>query len=66
LETYASQYPAFLRAFSEPMVRLAFSNRVDLDRIIDALYQRVWSRLIEHHENYLFRFVQVATLLTRQ
>jgi hypothetical protein len=66
LETYATEYTAFLRAFSEPIMRLSFASLSDIEGAIELLYQRVRSRLIERREDYLFHFVQVAALLTRQ
>jgi gibberellin A4 carboxyl methyltransferase len=66
LETYASEHTGFLRAFSEPIVRLCFASLHDLEDVIERLYQRVRSRLIERREDYVFRYVQVAALLTHQ
>ena len=66
LETYASEQTGFLRAFSEPIVRLCFASLHDLEDVIERLYQRVRSRLIERREDYVFRYVQVAALLTHQ
>lgn len=65
LDAYANGYTAFLRAFTEPMVRLSLMPRPGVDDVLDFLYERVRARLKESREDYLFHYIQVAALLTR-
>lgn len=65
VEAFAADYAAFIRAFSEPVVRSFQSNASERDPVIDQIYERVRSLLIERPQAYELRFVQVAALLTR-
>ena len=63
---YAAAYGGFLRAFSEPVVRLALLKPGEDPAVIDAVYERVIERIQAEPERYRFRYVQVAALLTRR
>jgi hypothetical protein len=63
--SFADEFTGFLRAFSEPILRQAFSDQANLEDLIDEVYRQVPGRLIAHPENYEFHYIQVATLLTR-
>jgi gibberellin A4 carboxyl methyltransferase len=65
LAAYAAEFTGFLRAFSEPILRLTFPDQNELDALIDEVYRRVQSRLIDDPSAYEFRYIQVAALLTR-
>jgi len=65
VQSFAASYTSFVRAFSEPIVRLSLPGPSGSDGVIDSLYEHVRSRLIERPEAYEFRYVQIAALLTR-
>jgi len=65
LNTYVGEFTGFLRAFSEPMLRLALKGEKALDALMEAVYGRVRARLLEDPKAYEFHYIQVATLLTR-
>jgi len=60
---YAATYTAFMRAFSEPVVRGAF-NQPEGDNV-ERLYDRIHARLLAEPDRYMFRYMMVAALLTR-
>jgi gibberellin A4 carboxyl methyltransferase len=62
---YAKEYTGFLRAFSEPILRLSFANHDNLEAVIEEVYQRVEARLIANPADYEFHYIEVAALLTR-
>jgi hypothetical protein len=63
--TYAAAYTSFLRAFTEPVLRLSFHDQADLDALIEETYRGVRSRLTATPEAYELHYIQVAALLTR-
>jgi cyclopropane-fatty-acyl-phospholipid synthase len=63
---YARAYTGFLRAFSEPVVRTALNQAEGNAAIVESLYARIRARLLAEPERYLFRYIQVAALLTRR
>jgi hypothetical protein len=63
---YAGAYTGFMRAVSEPVVRAALEQPEGEAAIVDALYERIRSRLLAEPERYLWRYRVVATLLTRR
>jgi cyclopropane-fatty-acyl-phospholipid synthase len=63
---YAREYTAFLRAFTEPIIRMTFSDQEQLDSLIETLYSRIEARLAEEPVGYAFHYIQVAALLTKQ
>jgi hypothetical protein len=62
---YAAAYTGFLRAFSEPVVRAAVEQPGGEAGTVDALYERIQSRLVAEPERYLWRYLLTAALLTR-
>jgi cyclopropane-fatty-acyl-phospholipid synthase len=62
---YAAAYTGFLRAISEPVVRAALHQPEEEAATIDSLYERIRARLTAEPERYLWRYIQVAILLTR-
>ncbi len=63
---FAEAYTGFLRAFSEPVVRAALEKPGGESGIVDALYDRIQSRLLAEPKRYLWRYLLVAALLTRR
>ncbi len=62
---YAEAYTGFLRAVTEPVVRAAFERPAGEAAAVDGLYERIRNRLLAEPERYLWRYIQVAVLLTR-
>jgi SAM-dependent methyltransferase len=62
---YAGAYTGFFRAFSEPVVRAAFDQHDPQSRTVESLYQGIRARLLAEPQRYMFRYIQVAVLLTR-
>ena len=63
---YAREFTDFMRAFTEPIIRMTFVNEPQLDSLIVELYSKVESRLAADPSGYAFHFIQVAALLTRR
>jgi hypothetical protein len=63
---YAAAYTGFVRAVSEPVVRAALNHSVGEAAIVDRLYEGIRARLLAEPERYMWRFIQVAALLTRR
>ena len=53
-------------AISEPVVRAALNHLRGKAATVDNLYERVRARLLAEPERYWFRYILVATLLTRR
>jgi hypothetical protein len=66
VQMYAKAYSSFLRAFTEPIIRMAFSEVSDVDSLIGELYARVEARLASDPSGYAFHYIQVAALVTRR
>jgi hypothetical protein len=66
LSAYAAAYTGFLRAISEPVVKAAFTQPDGEAEIVEHLYERIRIRLMEEPQQYLFRYILVAVLLTRR
>ncbi len=62
---YAQEFTGFLRAFSEPILRLSFANHDNLESVIEEVYRRVQARLCADPADYEFHYIEVAALLTR-
>jgi hypothetical protein len=62
---YAQAYTGFLRAISEPVVKAALRQPEGRAATIEGLYKRIRARLLAEPERYLFRYILVAALLTR-
>jgi hypothetical protein len=61
---YAAAYTGFLRAVTEPVVKAAFNQ--PHGNTVECLYERVYARLLDQPEHYVFRYILVAALLTRR
>jgi hypothetical protein len=62
----AGAYTGFLRAVSEPVVRMAVNQPEGEGGTVERLYERVRVRLLADPERYSWRFTVVAALLTRR
>lgn len=65
VKAYARDYTSFLRAFTEPILRLTLSGLPNLDGLFTELYAQIESRLAADPEGYALHYVQVAALFTR-
>ena len=63
---YAKAFTDFMRAFTEPIIRMTFANEAELDSLVTELYARVEARLTGDPYGYAFHYVQVAALLTKR
>ena len=63
---YAREFSDFIRAFTEPIIRMAFAKAPDLESLIADLYSGVVERLTADPTGYAFHYIQVAALLTRR
>lgn len=66
LGRYANAYTNFFRAFTEPVLRLHFSEHKSLDATIGQIYERAEARVRKTPERYPFHYVAIAALLTRK
>jgi len=66
VEEFADSYTGFLRAISEPVVKATFKQSEEVAPTVDLLYERIHARLLADPERYMFRYILVATLLTRR
>jgi hypothetical protein len=63
---YAEAYTGFLRAISEPVVRAALRQPAAEATTVDHLYERVRARLLAQPERYRWRYLLVASLMSRR
>jgi hypothetical protein len=63
---YGDAYTGFLRAVSEPVVRTVLNQPEKDAAIVESLYERMHARLVAQPQRYLWRYIQVAALLTRR
>jgi hypothetical protein len=63
---YADAYTGFIRAVTEPVVKVALAEPEREEAIAESLYERIRARLLVEPERYLFRYILVAALLTRR
>jgi hypothetical protein len=63
---YAGAYTGFLRAVSEPVIRASFDQPQGEDRVVEALFDRIYTRLLAEPERYSWSYILVAALLTRR
>lgn len=66
LDRYAKAYVDFFRAFTEAVLRLALGARPDLDEVVESIYSGAEDLLRANPDLYPFRYVAVATLLTKK
>jgi hypothetical protein len=65
VEAYSRAYTGFMRAISEPVFQAAFGPP-NGQSTVDALYERIRTRVISDPQRYTFRYIMVAALLTRR
>jgi hypothetical protein len=63
---YAKAFTDFMRAFTEPIIRMTFANEAEFDSLVADLYARIEARLADGSSGYAFHYVQVAALLTKR
>jgi gibberellin A4 carboxyl methyltransferase len=63
---YSRAYTGFVRAITEPVVRAVLGRTERETAAVESLYERIRARLIAEPERYAFRYILVATLLTRR
>jgi hypothetical protein len=63
---FAAAYTGFLRAVTEPVVRVALDQPAGEAGTVDDLYERVRARLLAEPQRYSWRYALVAALLTRR
>jgi hypothetical protein len=62
---YAQAFTDFFRAFTEPVLRIAFSAHSDIDALISDIFSRAERLIRENPESYDYHYVCVAALMTR-
>jgi hypothetical protein len=62
VRAYAQNYSAFLRAFTEPVIRMAIEEVPDLEFVIADLYSTVEVQLAGDLLGYACHDIQVAAL----
>ena len=63
---YAASFTGFIRAVTEPVVRAALHQNNGQADTVDALYERLRSRLEAEPERYTWRYFMVGAQLTRR
>ncbi len=63
---FAAGYTRFFRAFTEPVVRLAFAARADLESLVAETFERAERLIRDDPDRYEFHYVAVAALMTRR
>ena len=62
---YAHAFTNFFRAFTEPVLRIAFSAHGDIDALVSDIFSRAERLIRENPESYDYHYVCVAALMTR-
>ncbi len=62
---YAGAFTSFFRAFTEPVLRMAFSRHADIDVLVGDIYSSCERLIREDPTAYMFRYISVAALMTR-
>lgn len=65
LERYVKDYVNFFRAFTEAVLRNALPETPERNQLVDRIYRRAEEILRANPDDYPFRYVAVAMLLTR-
>jgi gibberellin A4 carboxyl methyltransferase len=63
--TFARAFTNFFRAFTEPVLRIAFAAHADIDALVSDIFSRVERLIRENPERYDFHYICVAALMTR-
>lgn len=66
IAAWAGRYTGFLRAVSESVLAAAIPEAAAASGIVDEVYRRIEQLLIRDPARYEFRYISVATLLTRR
>lgn len=66
VETYATQYTGFLRAFSEPVAASGLLEPGQDRLVIDEMYQRIHERLVAEPARYTVRNIEVGALVRKK
>jgi len=62
---FALAFTSFFRAFTEPVFRMTLRDRTDIDSLVSDLFSTSERLIRENPENYPFRNICVAALMTR-
>jgi hypothetical protein len=62
---FAQAFTNFVRAFTEPVLRIAFSSCTDIDVLVSDIFSGVERLIRKHPEAYMFEHVCLAALMTR-
>jgi len=62
---YARAFTDFFRAFTEPVLRIAFLAHADIDALVSDIFSRAERLIRENPEGYDYHYVCVAALMTR-
>ena len=63
--TFAQAYTNFFRAFTEPVLRIAFSSCADIDALVSDVFSGAERLIRENPDAYMYQYVCVAALMTR-
>jgi gibberellin A4 carboxyl methyltransferase len=63
--TFAQAYTNFFRAFTEPVLRIAFSSCADIDALVSDVFSGAERLIRENPDTYMYHYVCVAALMTR-
>lgn len=63
---YAAALTDFLRAFTEPVLRMHLAHHPFIDPLVEEVYSRAERMVRERPEDYELRYVALAALLTRR
>jgi hypothetical protein len=63
--TFARAYANFFRAFTEPVLRIAFASCADVNALVSDIFSRAERLIRENPEAYMYHYVSVAALMTR-
>ncbi len=63
-DRFGRDYIEYIRAFSEPMLRVSFAEHVDLDRLVSEVFERTERLIRNHPDRYEYHYIGIAALLT--
>jgi hypothetical protein len=63
--TYAQAFTNFFRAFTEPVLRIAFLSCADIEALVSDVFSRAERLIRENPKDYMFDQICVAALMTR-
>jgi hypothetical protein len=62
---FARAFVGFFRAFTEPVLRIAFSSCGDIDALVSDIFSNAERLIRGNPEAYKFQYFCVASLMTR-